>query len=141
VPTIIMICCILSGCSEPPLPTVHELLRQHILEAELGSAISISFAKKPAVPLPDDEIEVVGRAAATLVRIKQHSLKPVRKSLDTINQNQTKTQRHYLYAVPGYVGNRADISKLEKSMRTDTTSVAVVTESLSLIKRDSASIN
>ncbi|MFV2005086.1 MAG: HEAT repeat domain-containing protein [Gammaproteobacteria bacterium] len=51
-PTIILICCILSGCDDPPLPTVHEKLRQHILEAELGSSITISFAKKPAVPLP-----------------------------------------------------------------------------------------
>jgi len=40
-----MICCILNGCTEPPLPTVHEQLRQHILEAELGSSITISFAK------------------------------------------------------------------------------------------------
>ena len=42
---IIIICCILNGCTEPSLPTVHEQLRQHIIEAELGSSITISFAK------------------------------------------------------------------------------------------------
>ena len=61
-----MIFYILSGCSETPLPTVHEQLRQHILEAELGSAISISFAKKPVIPLPakQDEASLVNQLEA-----------------------------------------------------------------------------
>ena len=54
---IILFCYILSGCTDIPLPTVHEQLRQHILEAELGSAITISFAKKPAIPLPSQQDE------------------------------------------------------------------------------------
>lgn len=41
------------------MPTVHEQLRQHILEAELGSAITISFAKKPAIPLPGKHNEAI----------------------------------------------------------------------------------
>ncbi len=59
---IILFCYLLSGCPDIPLPTVHEQLRQHILEAELGSAITISFAKKPAIPLPSQQDET------TLVR-------------------------------------------------------------------------
>jgi len=54
---IILFCYLLSGCTDIPLPTVHEQLRQHILEAELGSAITISFAKKPAIPLPSQQDE------------------------------------------------------------------------------------
>jgi HEAT repeat protein len=54
-----LFCYILSGCSDRPLPTVHEQLRQHILEAELGSAITISFAKKPAIPLPPLQDEAI----------------------------------------------------------------------------------
>jgi len=42
------LCCILTGCPDIPLPTVHEQLRQHFLEAGPGSAIS--FVKKPAIP-------------------------------------------------------------------------------------------
>lgn len=54
-----LICYILSGCSDRPLHTVHEQLRQHILEAELGSSITISFAIKPAVPLPPLQDEAI----------------------------------------------------------------------------------
>ncbi|MCK5394602.1 MAG: HEAT repeat domain-containing protein [Gammaproteobacteria bacterium] len=63
---IILLCCSLNGCTDPPLPTIHEQLRQHILEAELGSAITISFAKKPAVPLPakQDETTLVQQLKA-----------------------------------------------------------------------------
>lgn len=56
---IVLFCYILSGCTDIPLPTVHEQLRQHILEAELGSAITISFAKKPAIPLPSQQDETI----------------------------------------------------------------------------------
>ena len=56
---LIVLCCILIGCSELPLPTVHEQLRQHILEAEFGSAITISFAKKPVIPLPSQQDETL----------------------------------------------------------------------------------
>ena len=58
-PCLIGLCCILIGCTELPLPTVHEQLRQHILEAELGSAITISFAKNPVIPLPSQQDETL----------------------------------------------------------------------------------
>jgi len=51
----IVLCCLPIACTQAPPLTVHEQLRQHILEAELGSAITISFAKKPALPLPPQQ--------------------------------------------------------------------------------------
>jgi hypothetical protein len=58
-PCIIGLCCILIGCSELPLPTVIEQLRQHIPEAEPGSAVTISFAKKTVIPLPSQQDEIL----------------------------------------------------------------------------------
>ncbi len=91
--------------------------------------------------LQDDNIEVVGRAAAALVRTKQHSLNPVRNSLETIDQQHSNNLRQYLYAVLGYIGNKVDIEQLEISQRADAASVAVIIESLNLIKRDADSSN
>ncbi len=69
----IILSALLSGCADTATPTVHEQLRQHILEAELGSAITISFAKKPVAPLPPAEQD-----EATLTRQLQSSNKETR---------------------------------------------------------------
>ena len=107
----------------------------------LGEQRDVNSVYNLISSLQDDDIEVVGRAAAALVRTKQHSLKPVRKTLETFDQRHSDSQRQYLYAVLGYIGDKADIEQLEMSRRTDTTSVAVIIESLNLIKRDAGSIN
>ncbi len=50
--TVFFLVILLSACSSPPPLSVHDQLRQHLLEAEFGSVISIHFAKKPMTPLP-----------------------------------------------------------------------------------------
>lgn len=113
---LIVLCCILSGCNELPLPTVHEQLRQHILEAELGSAITISFAKKPVIPL-----------SAVRKKLNHDVIQP--------RINSSRAPGTYLYAVPGYIGDTGDINKLEAIRAKDKKTVRVITESLQLIKK------
>jgi HEAT repeat protein len=107
----------------------------------LGEVQDVTSVYNLISSLQDDDIEVVGRAAAALVRTKQHSLKPVRKTLETFGHRHSDSQRQYLYAVLGYIGDKADIEQLEISRRTDTTSVAVIIESLNLINRYSDTNN
>jgi len=82
--------------------------------------------------LKDKNAEVVGRAAAALVRKKATSLHPVRIALNQ-SDKRSGTQLTYLYAVLGYIGNKADINKLESVLNYDKESVAVINESLQLI--------
>ena len=42
----ILACYILNGCTDIPLPTVYEQLRQHILDAELDHTVTISSNRK-----------------------------------------------------------------------------------------------
>jgi HEAT repeat protein len=86
----------------------------------LGEVQDVTSVYNLISSLQDDDIEVVGRAAAALVRIKQQSLKPVRTTLETIDHNYTDTQRQYLYAVLGYIGDKIDIEQLEMSRNTGT---------------------
>lgn len=53
--------------------------------------------------LQDKSTEVAGRAAASIVRMADISLKPVRHELHQI-ANKNRAQLDYLYALPGYIG-------------------------------------
>lgn len=121
----------------------HESDKRMWAAYRLGETKDITSVYHLISSLRDSNVDVAGRAAAALVRMKDISLKLVRHSLkqptdQTPNSSSTdiafKSQRSYLYAVLGYIGNSADIQKLQSALHQDETFDVVINESLKLIK-------
>jgi HEAT repeat protein len=109
----------------------------------LGESKNITSVYHLITSLRDSDNDVAGRAAAALVRMKDVSLQPVRYTLKQKTDrgsehltvtNRSKSQQNYLYAVMGYIGNKADIKNLQMFLYKDETFGAIIEESLQLIK-------